>query len=155
MLKRVKLRAKRNTQCVQPYEYESTASIFQFNNWKLSNGPLDGEAFIYLGLSGHLRVYNPFFTYVIASLKHHFPLSLSLSSSPDFHCGKSERLDTCIYVYIYMPIASESYSRLRSKSVLNFAYHIRLPEEPFALDMLLRVRPVPAEEEKFKREPIR
>lgn len=125
-------------------------SIFQFNNWKLSNGPLDGEAFICLGLSGHLRVYNPFFTYVIASLKHHFPFSLSLS--PDFHCGKSEPLDshtrmyicTCVYTYMYMPIASESYSQLRSKSVLNFAYHIRLPEEPFALDMLLRVRPVPA-----------
>lgn len=52
------------------------ASIFRFNNWKLEADRYTGEVFIYLLLSGHLRVYNPFFTYVIASLKHHFPLPL-------------------------------------------------------------------------------
>lgn len=87
-------------------EYEQAASIFQFNNWKLSNGSLDGEAFIYLGLSGHLRVYNPFFTYVIASLKHHFPLSFS----PDFHCGKPEPLDSHTRIYIYICIRIRIYA---------------------------------------------
>lgn len=52
------------------------ASIFRFNNWKLEADRYTREVFIYLRLSGHLRVYNPFFTYVIASLKHHFPLPL-------------------------------------------------------------------------------
>lgn len=57
-------------------EYESPAIDFSIQQLEARTDRYTREVFIYLRLSGHLRVYNPFFTYVIASLKHHFPLPL-------------------------------------------------------------------------------
>lgn len=65
-----------NSKKIGKGEYESPGIDFSIQQLEARTDRYTRKVFIYLRLSGHLRVYNPFFTYVIASLKHHFPLPL-------------------------------------------------------------------------------